>query len=123
MRIIFTILTLIILGGLSLNMSACSKDKVPAPALNTDCPDTVSYQSFVRPLIMSNCTTSGCHDASSAGGYVLETHTQISANADIILNAIRHTSGISQMPQGQPKLADSLATKLNCWIIQGKLDN
>ena len=104
-------------------MSSCTKNKVPIPELNTDCLDTISYQTFVQPLISTNCSTSGCHDASSSGGYVFESHAQVSTNADIILKAIRHTSGTTQMPQGQPKLADSLAMNFNCWIAQGKLDN
>lgn len=111
-----------LLGLSATQISSCTKNKVPLPALNSECPDTIRYQTFVQPLISTNCTTSGCHDATSAsGGYVFETYSQIGTNADIILKAIRH-DGI-QMPKNLPKLADSLATKLNCWIVQGKLEN
>lgn len=109
-------------GYFSLQMTSCTKEKVPLPKLNSSCPDTIKFQDYVLPLISTNCNTSGCHD-SGAGGYTLTNHAAISGNADIILKVIRYESGATPMPQGQPKLADSVAIKLNCWILQGKLDN
>jgi len=123
MKIIFSLFILLALGCVSLQMSSCMKDKVPLSALTTDCPDTISFQSTIYPMINANCNTSGCHDASSAGGYNLTAHAQISQNADRILQTIRHVSGVKSMPQGQAKLGDTVAIQLNCWILQGKLNN
>jgi hypothetical protein len=122
MKIVYTLFLLVIIGFLFMPISSCTKNKVPLPELDNTCSDSVKYVTFVQPLISSNCSTSGCHDSFGAGGYTLETHAQISGNAEIILKAIRH-DGAASMPQGQPKLVDSLTTQFNCWINQGKLEN
>ncbi len=79
---------------------------------------TVTYSANIQPVISQNCSTSGCHDASSAGGYNLTSHSSISNNATIILKAIRHESGVNAMPQGASKLAVSKADDFDCWIQQ-----
>ena len=122
MKLKFIAFTLLILGYMTFPIS-CKKDKVPEPFLSANCPDTVFYQTKIKTIIDVNCSTSGCHDASSAGGLNLQTHAQVSARASDILKAIRHEGGISNMPQGAPKLADSLANHFSCWINQGKLNN
>ena len=102
---------------------SCKKDKVPPAFITAECPDTVFFQTKIKTIMTANCSTSGCHNASSAAGtIVLETHAQISAKATNILNAIRHTSG-SPMPQGGAKLPDSIGNQIECWINQGTLNN
>ena len=99
---------------------ACKKDQVPVTA----CADNVSFSAEIAPLINQNCSTSGCHDAATAAsGYDLSNHLSIKANADIILSVMNHSSGVSPMPQGQSKLADSLIAKFECWKANGSLDN
>jgi hypothetical protein len=104
---------------------SCRKDKVQEVTIQPEeCGETVSYTNEIQPFLDINCSTSGCHNANSgSAGYVLETHTQISDNADVILSVIRHESGFSPMPQGSPKLNDSTIQKMECWISQGKLFN
>ncbi len=101
----------------------CKKEKVPPPFISAECPDTISYQNQIQPMLDVNCSTSGCHGASGAGGITLLTHFQVSDEANRVLKAMRHDSGVSNMPLGAPKLADSLANQMSCWINQGKMDN
>jgi hypothetical protein len=103
---------------------SCEKDKVDISNVKPECEeDTVSYMNVIEPMILQNCSTSGCHDASQAGGYTFDDHSNISANADIILNVIDHNSGFTPMPLGQPKLPHNLIEDFDCWIYQGKLEN
>jgi len=89
-----------------------------------ECPDTISFAGFIEPLIQSNCSVSGCHDAGTASsGYNLEGYGNISTQADDILEAIKHENSGQPMPFGQPKLSDSLIGNFDCWIKQGKLQN
>ncbi|MFK7787733.1 MAG: hypothetical protein AB8B56_21610 [Crocinitomicaceae bacterium] len=101
---------------------SCNKDQVAEP-IPLECPDTISFATTVEPLIQQNCSTSGCHDASAAGGYNLEGHGNISTNANAILTAIRHENSGLPMPLGQPKLSDTIIQQVDCWIKQGALDN
>lgn len=98
---------------------SCTKDKTALPA----CPATISYQADILPVIQTSCSTSGCHDASAAGGYDLSTYAGVSSNTTNILAAIRQETGVTAMPLGAPKLADSIIDKFNCWVEQGALDN
>lgn len=103
--------------------TSCNKDKTPV-IVPTDCPDTISFAGIVEPMMEQNCSTSGCHDASTAtAGYDLDGYSNISANASAILNVIRHEGGVTPMPYLQPKFNDSLIQQFNCWISQGKLNN
>lgn len=103
---------------------ACTKDKtlVPEP-IDSECPNVISFANDVKPIIDINCATSGCHDASGAGGYDLSTYSSVAANGEVILNVINHDTGFSPMPQGAEKLPDSVILKVKCWVKQGKLDN
>ncbi len=114
----------LLLVALTLGTStSCNKDKVPS-AVPSDCPDTIFYSATIEPMIQQNCATSGCHNASSAaGGYNLVGHGNVSANANEILNVIRHEGSGTPMPLGQPKLNDTIIQQFKCWIDQGKLNN
>lgn len=118
----------IILGSLGLIAFAfvpsCSKDNVTDYIDVQNCQDTVFYSTQIEPMILNNCATSGCHDATTAeSGYNLTTHAAVSENSAIILSAIRHDAGTAAMPDGADKLADSLIQQFSCWIYQGKKDN
>ena len=116
------IYSIFILKVIVLISISCKKDMTAIP-IPPECADTISYSNFVQPLIDVNCTTSGCHDASSAGGYTFITYSDVSSNADAILSAISHDGIFTNMPMGSPKLADSLIQQVSCWIAQGKLEN
>lgn len=103
---------------------SCRKDKVEEiKPDDQECLEERSFSDDVLPVLNNNCSTSGCHNTNSqAGGYILETHQQIDQHAVIILASIKH-EGNSPMPQGAPKLADSLIKTFECWVNQGKLNN
>ena len=125
MRIVITAITVLCLSTFLL--VSCTKDKVVIDMnpINTDCPDTISYATQVEPVLNQSCATSGCHGGGgSTNGYDLTNHTNVAANANIILSVIRHESGVTAMPfGGAPQLPDSVAQHIECWISQGKLNN
>lgn len=119
-----------ILVSIFFMMNACEKDQVPAPPPPTPCDSiSVSFNNQIQPMIINNCAEPNgaqnvCHSSGNAsGGYVLETHTQISGSAEISLSAMKHEIGFEPMPYFQPKLNDTLIQQMQCWIEQGKLNN
>ena len=113
------ILRLIAFTSISVLLVNCTKDKVTV-VIPPDCPDTVSFNAEILPLIQNNC--SGCHSSGNGTGYTLTNHTNISVSADAILGSM-HGTGYQLMPQGGPALPDSLIQKVECWIYQGKKNN
>lgn len=117
------ILVAIVLGGVILLSNSCKKDQVQTSPFSGNCADTISFSTQIEPMMNQNCSTSGCHDVSSAGGYNLGGHANIAANATIILNVLRHENGLTPMPLGSAQLNDSLIQQFQCWVNQGLEDN
>jgi len=113
------ILRLIAFTSISVLLANCTKDKVTV-VIPPNCPDTVSFNAEILPLIQNNC--SGCHSSGNGAGYTLTNYTNISSSADAILGSM-HGTGYQLMPQGGPALPDSLIQKVACWIYQGKKNN
>ena len=112
--------------------TSCLKHKTVKPIEQTTdttstgpCADTVYFNAeLMTELFTPSCNVSGCHSSADvAAGYDLTTYTNVSSNADIVLQSIQQTSGLSPMPKFQAKLNDSLINKFDCWIKQGKLNN
>jgi uncharacterized membrane protein len=78
------------------------------------------FTTNVKPLMQRKCATSGCHNAaSSAGGVVLETYTQIAGKAARIN---QRCVVEKSMPPGAPLNSTEIAT-IKCWIDSGSPNN
>ena len=107
-------------------MVSCHKDKAePVPPVAACDTLQVSFANDIQPIFDAHCNNAGCHDAiTQAHGNILETHGQISAQAENSYRAMNHEAGYTAMPLGNPtKLPDSLLNKMNCWIQDGKPNN
>ena len=92
--------------------------------LTAECPDTIFYSTQVKPFIDASCATSGCHNAAtSAAGYDLSNHANVSANLDIIIQSMDPTSGLTLMPLGGTVIDATTLNYIKCWKGQGKLNN
>lgn len=106
----------------SVVVSSCTKDKVPPTVVDATCTDTISFSADILPIMQNNCTS--CHDSNNAsGGYDLSNHAGVTQNTAKVLGSMMQDGSASSMPQGAPKLADSLIQKVNCWINQGAKNN
>lgn len=99
--------------------TACTKAKTPPALPAVICNGTVSFSTQIAPMIEENCA--GCHGVGAGTSPVLSNHTEISANADAIIRALRGTPQL--MPQGGPALPDSLIQQFQCWLQQGTQNN
>ena len=122
MKYNYTILFTLLITAVLINVTACSKDKAEIAVIDPNCPDTISFSTQIDSLIILNCSTSACHDATASGGYNMIGHLNISSNSEVILSAMKHETLIP-MPLGVDKLADSLIQQFECWISQGLKDN
>ncbi|MGB0933121.1 MAG: hypothetical protein ACPGU5_02500 [Lishizhenia sp.] len=105
--------------------SMCNKDKTEKLIELPDyCTDTVSFIASIKPIFDMNCSTSGCHDAATnSAGYTLVGYEDIFSEAEASLEAMQHNPSRVAMPYLTAKLSDSIIQKLECWILQGKLNN
>lgn len=108
-------------------VTACTTISVEPTA---DIP-TVSYKNDIAPIIVSNCTQSGCHGTERTEKFNLLSYGQLSRlvepnkpHSSELYNVIRLYSGEEAMP---PKpnlpLTDAQIGQIYIWILQGATDN
>lgn len=106
-------------------------NNTPPPASSTCSPDTVYFVNEIQPIISSNCTMSGCHDAvTHANGVNLTTYTNIRRYvtpgnaADSKIWEVINKTGSDRMPPAPmlPLTAEQKA-KIQKWINQGAKNN
>ena len=84
---------------------------------NWEAANLVSFSSTIQPLILTKCSTIGCHDVNSNNS-ILTTYPEIRDNASSIKDFI--VSGL--MPISEP-LPQAEIDLFCLWIDQGKLNN
>lgn len=121
-------LCLLVVTVLFLGLYSCTKDQTGKSA-SVDCvavdATANTYNLRVGTVLNNSCgTATGCHDVDnyqSNGNVRFDTYE---TSKDGFLNksalcTIKQTSGCVAMPQGAPKLADSLITYIQCWAENG----
>ena len=117
--IITSLTTLLLLTGCLKESAFEVVDTAPFP-----CGDTIYFSTeILGELLTPSCNVAGCHNSSAAAGYDFTSYGTVAVNASIILTTIQHGAGVTAMPLGGTKLNDTLITKFDCWIQQGKLNN
>lgn len=96
-------------------------------------PDTVYFDNTILPLLVSNCSMSGCHDAAShKEDVILTSYSTIRNTGKIKLSKpseselyriLLKSDPEDRMPQGKPPLLPEQITQILKWIEQGALDN
>lgn len=107
-----------------------NKEKILYPPKPCDT-IAVSFKKTIKPLIVANCTSVGCHITSNpSNNIVLENYLNIKDQVltlkngiPLIYGAVAQLTGFTQMPKGGTKLTSCEIAKLKAWINQGALDN
>ena len=106
-------------------LAACLAERAPEPDpdsnLNIDS-SRATYNLRIAQIVQNNCATgSSCH-GSGAGSLEMTNFAQTRAKAQSpaaqFYCRINHNAGCPPMPQGAPKLADSLLTYLDVWKLK-----
>jgi len=106
-------------------LTSCYYDKADKlyPVSPSGCDTSnITYTGTIKPIMLLNCATAGCHDAASqAGGFDYSTRngmiTEIQNGK--LLGSIKHGAGYIAMPQSGGKLSDCDIQKITIWINNG----
>jgi cytochrome c553 len=119
----------ILMGGIF--MVACtneSKEKITPDTSAVGCDTSgVTYTNYVKSVMDASCATSGCHDAGTkSDGYDFSSYegakaaaTAMEQNKSVMLGAINHESGFTEMPENAAKLSDCTIDKIAAWVNDG----
>ncbi|MEP7109554.1 MAG: hypothetical protein ABI760_16290 [Ferruginibacter sp.] len=137
MRRIRTLSLFTFMFAISFFMITC-KHEIPGyidggiPSQTSNCsPDSVYFANEIQPLIISNCATTGCHDANShKEGVELTSYSKIrghvnafnGSNSKLYTVCIK-TNKDRMPPAPMTPLAPAQLAKILKWINQGALNN
>ena len=117
-----TVKVISLAGGtlLAILFAGCSKSSTNTTVTPSACSGTAySYSTDVRPIFVSSCAISGCHDAASTNsGGPFTTYALIKAKASIVEGQVN--AGL--MPQTGSLTADQ-KKKIVCWVESGAPNN
>jgi hypothetical protein len=105
-------------------IQSCEYNELPEPPLVTDeCPEPVSFENDIRPIINSSCAIPGCHNGDNGADKnwtVFENFRAKRANVKDRINRPPGTPG--HMPAQGSITQDQIQT-ISCWVDQGGLQN
>lgn len=101
-----------------LTFSACTFKKAE-PYVDL-CPNTILYQTDVKPLIDTYCV--GCHTTGATQGD-FNTYAGLKAKVDNQTLNNRLFLVKDMPPGGNPQPTEAELQKIKCWVEQGALDN
>lgn len=111
-------------------LNSCTKNKTEDMVIKTSSCDSVKVISFkndVQPILNNNCgAQAGCHsNGSASGGVKLESWQGANevASTGLLMKAIRHETGVSNMPKGGAKLDACYIAIIGKWVRNGSLNN
>ncbi|HMQ60134.1 MAG TPA: hypothetical protein PKE06_05655 [Flavilitoribacter sp.] len=110
-----------VLGATVFSFQGCTKEHIPDP--------TVYFEEDVFPLIVTNCTKSGCHNAvDREQGYDFTTYNGImtAVKAGDYKGSPLYTSLVTPfgyMPQDGDRFSDENVALIALWIEQGAANN
>lgn len=118
-----------LLGALIFMLASCSKDQTPIVATEVSCDSTtVTFVDDIQPILSSNCTMSGCHNATDhKEGYdftnyagVLEAVKPGNAGDSHLYESISSSGGHEIMPpEPQDPLSSAQIGMIQTWINNG----
>ena len=107
----------------------------PPPATGFCNPDSVYFQNQILPILVSNCTESGCHNALDREEDIVldsyqslvstvENATQNDLQENKLMRALLETDLDDRMPPSpKPALPQAQINLLKTWLAQGALNN
>ena len=103
---------------------SCENNALPEPVpITEECPDVISYQTQIQPLINKSCALSGCHNGSLGEDRNWTILSSLQAKKDNVKDRINRAPGTpGRMPAAGELTAQEIET-LTCWVNQGALNN
>jgi hypothetical protein len=108
---------------------------VDPPVVGGACdPDSVYFQNQILPILVSNCTESGCHnEVDRKEGVVLTSYQGFLTTVEHVtlndwgenklIRSLQETDLEERMPQNKPPLSTDQINLLKKWISQGAVNN
>lgn len=84
--------------------------------------DSICYEEWVQPILISGCAKSGCHDdVTKREGINFSSYESMKAtiSGDLILQSIRETGELKMPPNPYPSLSTEQVNIIQQWVNEG----
>ena len=105
-------------------IQSCDNNSLPEPPPVVEgCPDVISFESEIKPIINSSCATPGCHNGDNGPDRNWTVFSNVQGKRLSIKDRINRPPGTpGHMPAVGSLTADQIET-ITCWVDQGGLNN
>ncbi len=101
-----------------LAVSCTFKKMQPLPA---ECNSTVFYSTEIKPIIESKCVSCHVSGGSGTGDFTFFSELKSAIDNGTFRNNVFVLK--TMPPAGTTQLTEDELSRLNCWILQGKMNN
>lgn len=110
-------------------------DPVVDPPTGGTCdPDSIYFENQILPLLVSNCTEAGCHNAQDhEEGIVLTSYQSLLSTVERVtsndwsknklIKSLQETNLEKRMPQNKPPFSTEQINLIKAWVNQGAVNN
>jgi hypothetical protein len=110
------------LGAIAIQ--SCEYNDLPEPPPVTDeCPDLISFQDDIKPIINSSCALPGCHNGDNGAERNWTMTSNFQAKRLNVKDRINRPPGTPGHMPAQGSITPAEIQMISCWVDQGGLDN
>ena len=105
-------------------IQSCEYNDLPEPPpVTPECPDPISFQDDVKPIINSSCALPGCHNGSLGEDRNWTITASFQAKRLSVKDRINRAPGTPGHMPAQGSITPAEIELISCWVDQGGLDN
>jgi len=108
----------------SIAFQSCEYNELPEPVpITAECPDVISFQNDIKPIIDTSCAFTGCHNGDNGPDKNWTVFTNFQNKRANVKDRITRPAGTAgHMPAAGSITQDQIQT-IVCWVDQGGLNN
>lgn len=105
-------------------IQSCEYNELPEPVpVSEECPDVISYENQIQPIINTTCAIPNCHNGSLGEDKNWTILSNLQAKKENIKDRINRAPGTPGRMPALGALTPTEIETLTCWVNQGAPDN
>ena len=105
-------------------IQSCEYNELPEPPPTVEgCPDPISFENDIEPIINSSCALTGCHNGDNGADKNWTVFSNFKAKSANVKDRINRPPGTPGHMPAVGSITPAEIEAITCWVDQGSLDN
>jgi hypothetical protein len=105
-------------------IQSCEYNDLPEPPpVTAECPEPISFQNDVKPIIESSCALTGCHNGDNGAERNWTVFTNFQTKRANVKDRINRPPGTPGHMPAAGSITPAEIEIISCWVDQGGLNN